>query len=61
MAVSTERRKELKFIQITGAKNELYGLTQGGQIYKYYPAANVRNKVRFAFWGKITGHKAKDD
>lgn len=60
--ITAERKKELKFIQITGVGDKLYRLTQGGQVYGYHRQGKFPNgDIRYAFWGKITGHKAKDD
>ncbi len=56
------RRKELKFINITGACGRLYALTQGGQVYLYHSKGEFPNgDVRYAFWGKITGYKVAED
>jgi len=43
-----------KFIQITGVGNKLYALDENGLVWKYNPAT----EDRYAFWGKITNHRA---
>lgn len=63
----TNQPELVKFIQIAGVDNELYALDEDGVVWKYFPAKpEIRNscggiavKGRFAFWGKLTQHRAK--
>lgn len=53
-----------KFIQITAAHGKLYALDADGDVWVYYPAQmkkyadTAKPKTRYAFWGRITSHRA---
>ena len=44
-----------RFVQIAAGPTWLYALDSDGVVWKYYP----QEGQRFAFWGKLTTHRAK--
>lgn len=52
-----------KFINITTTDFDLFALDESGEVWKYYPERkpktfSITDKGRFAFWGKLTSHRA---
>lgn len=57
--------KSTRFIHICAAgngMNTLYALDEVGQVWRYYPSkGDSLGKVRYAFWGLLTTHRAEKD
>lgn len=54
--MKTKHDVNAKFIQITNGTGGLYALDENGHVWKYHP--HTPNSQRFAFWGKVTAHRA---
>ena len=46
-----------KFIQLTASASGLFALDETGQVWKYHPE-NKSGISRYAFWGRLTAHRA---